>query len=206
MGKACQLNSLLNAQGFRLLFHHCLARAFGFFSNRNLVRSNVSAFSSLDLFNSFVAHKVFWQDCWLYCLQYLTQTLVKKKNAYCFVFKNKSFSSEKIYLIVRFSGTYCTNHLIESWNSKKKTLNIEHVLGGGVVHSMKVTKQISSSACMFEKSFGYNSTDLWVDFGCRAYFEVCLLINGKFQEINQIFSVIWHCLLVKYTNGNVNKI
>ena len=46
---------------------------------------------------------------------------------------------------------------------------------GGVIHDITLKEQLSSSPCREDESFGFSGSDVWVDNGCRASFDVQLL-------------------------------
>lgn len=46
------------------------------------------------------------------------------------------------------------------------------VWGGGRIRDVRVVRQLSSSPCEYNRSWGYQDDYVWVDRGCRADFEV----------------------------------
>ena len=45
---------------------------------------------------------------------------------------------------------------------------------GGVIHDITLKEQLLSSTCSEDESFGISGSDVWVDNGCRASFNVQL--------------------------------
>ena len=43
---------------------------------------------------------------------------------------------------------------------------------GGSFQRIELADQISNSACRYGRDWGYDSSSIWVDHGCRAYFKV----------------------------------
>lgn len=65
---------------------------------------------------------------------------------------------------------------LESWGKKRNTKDM-----GGPVAKMTVSEQLSQSPCSEGASFGYQGSQLWVDKGCRAVFDVAL-VSGVGEE------------------------
>ena len=60
---------------------------------------------------------------------------------------------------------------------------------GGLVHAVTVKQQLSSSTCKMDETFGFSDTDVWVDGGCRARFNIKLhgmmaLNHIKFPKVS----------------------
>lgn len=81
-------------------------------------------------------------------------------------------------LIICFTDGQCLTVRCDSWQYARHECEVTGLTSNSLLYSMTLLKQyspISDGECTDGYSFGYNTTGVWVDEGCRADFTVCLI-------------------------------
>ena len=82
----------------------------------------------------------------------------------------------KLYI----SESACTNKKCESKNNEFKLCKINKLPQNSYIISMDIRQSYSSGRCRFSITYGFNTTKIWVDKGCRAKFVICYSVQSKY--------------------------